>query len=111
MLTLKLAFAGIGHLIGDYSVMVIIAGLLIAAAIFSTAIPYVGPFLTKFRADLLWCAAFIIGCLLWGAHIQHDDNLRWEAKAGLIDKTVHKATTKADHAPASTGHSRWETNK
>jgi len=114
MLALHLAFAGIGHLIAAYSIMVVLAGALIAAAVASDWIPVIGPYLTKFRADLFWAAAVIIACLFWGAHIQHDTNLAWEAKQVVLDKAVTKIvkqTTPRPNAKHKAPHDRWDNSR
>jgi hypothetical protein len=111
MIALKLAVAGIGHLVADYSALSVLAGGLIALAFLSQFIPVVGPFLTKFRADLLWAAALLIAMLLWGAHIQHDTNLQWQAKQAVLDKAVEKIVTQTTPKPAASHKAprdRWD---
>lgn len=114
MLTLSLAFAGIWHLLVDYMGLFALAGVLIAAAIFSTMIPIVGPLLTALRADLLWAAAVIIACLLWGLHIQHDTNLAWQAKQAVLDKAVEKIVTQTAPKPTKphkAPYDRWDNRR
>ena len=114
MIVLQLALAGIWHLVADYSVLVVLAGGLIALAVLSQFIPVIGPFLGKFRVDLLWAAALIIAMLLWGAHIQHDTNLQWQAKQVVLDKAVMKIvkqTTPRPNAKHKAPHDRWDNSR
>jgi hypothetical protein len=94
-LTIKLAFAGIGHLLADYSIASLVAGALLVGSFFVDEVPLLG----KVSADMRWAAVFIIGCLVWGAHIQHDDDLRWMAKQTVINGAVSHATTKPNVDP------------
>ena len=114
MLFLSLFFAGIWHLVADYSILAILAGCCIAAAFFSQFIPVIGPFLGKLRIDFMWAAALFIAMLLWGGHIQHDTNLQWEAKQAVLNKAVTKIvkqTTPRPNAKHKAPRDRWDNSK
>ena len=107
MLFLQLAFAGIWHLIADYSILTIIAGALIVGSFFVDEVPFLG----KISADMRWVAVVLIAMLLWGAHIQHDDDLRWQAKQVALDKAVARVvaqTAPKPNAKHTAPHDRWD---
>ena len=106
---IRLAFVGMGHLIADYSIAVVVAAALIVGSFFIGAIPVVGVLLGKFRIDMLWAGGLIIACLLWGAKIEHDTNLHWQAKAAMVDTGIATATKKSVEKPSAP--SRWETKE
>ena len=107
MLVLHLAFAGIWHLLVDYLGMFAFAAVLIVGSFFVDEVPFLG----KVSADMRWVAAGIIACLLWGAHIQHDDDLRWEAKQAVLDKAVERVvgqTAPKPNAKHTAPRDRWD---
>lgn len=110
MLFLSLAFAGIWHLIVDYLGMFAFAAVLIIGSFLVGEVPFFG----KISADMRWVAAAIVACLLWGAHIQHDTDLRWEAKQAVLNKAVSKIvvqTTPRPNAKHKAPRDRWDNPK
>ena len=106
LFAIKVALSGLGNLLWDYSWTTLLAAGLIIGSFFVDEIPVLG---YKVAADMRWAAVCILGCLLWGAHIEHDTNLHWEAKQATIDKAVTDAGKKAIEHPSAPG--RWETDQ
>ena len=107
MLWLKLASAGLWHLIVDYALgSSLIAALLLAAFGLSLIgrIPLIGTALASMLAplklDLIWAAVAVAGAILWGAHMQRDEHARCVAKETVIVHAVDEAV-KGATAPAA----------
>jgi len=114
ILFLTIAFAGVWHLVADYSILVILAGGCIALAFLSQFIPVIGPFLGKLRIDFLWAAAVFVAMLIWGGHIQHDTDLRWQAKQAVLNQAVGKivtSTTPRPNAKHKAPADKWDNPK
>jgi hypothetical protein len=88
---IQLAFAGLGGFIWHWGLgigLLIICGL---AYFLSDSIPVIGPFLTKFRKDILWIAAGIAIFMAGQVVGAKDEAKRCTAKTVVIEKVVGKA--------------------
>lgn len=108
MLTLQLLFAGIWSQIWHWGTGIGIIVILLAMAYFTTAIPFIGPWLGNARKDLLW-AAFGVGLLLTGEAIgAHDQAKKSDAKKIVIEQHVDKVVKKAKTPRARAAKDRWD---
>ena len=115
MLALKLAAAGLWHIIVDYALgSSLIAGLLVAAFGLSLIgkIPLIGAVLAKILAplklDLIWAAVAVAGAILWGAHMQRDEHARCVAKETVIVRAVDSAVKAAKRPAAQKQADPWD---
>lgn len=108
--SMQLMFAGIWPMLFHWGLGVFAIGVLLAAAFFTTSIPFIGPYLTGLRSQLLWAAAGV-GLLLAGQWIgAHDANRRCEAKTIVIEKIVTKVVKGAERN-AGKRLDKWDTNQ
>ena len=101
-------FAGITAFIIHWGFWGSLAAGLVAAGLFSSMIPVIGPYLTAIRRDLYWAA---FGCVLimFGMYQgARDATARCEAKQVVITKTVTKAVTKTKTPSAQKQNDRWD---
>src|SRR5689334_18964529 len=105
---LQSTFAGAWSYIWHWGAGVAAIIILVAAAIFSTSIPIIGPYLTRFRDELLWLA-FCIAVLLAGMWVgSHDEAKRCDKKAVVIEKIV-KQVVKGTTTPRATKQKdKWD---
>lgn len=108
LLWLKLAFAGLGALIWHWGIGVGLIVIILALEVLSDSVPVIGPYLGRFRKDLLWIAAGI-ALVLVGEYVgARDMQNRCAAQAAAIDKAVNRAVTGATVDP---GTDRWDTDQ
>lgn len=96
--TLKLAFAGVWSYILHWGIGVALIIGFVAAGYFTTAIPFIGPYLTGMRSHLYWaavCVALVLAGHVIGAR---DEASRCQAKAIVIEHTVVQTVEKVVRA-------------
>jgi hypothetical protein len=99
--TIQLMFAGIWAGVWHWGVGIALIILLVGGAIFSQAIPVIGPYLTPIRKDMLWAAA-IIAVFLGGQYLGgRDATARCTAREVVVEKVVDKVVTGVETDPAN----------
>lgn len=106
--SIELALAGLWSYVVSWGLAVALLVGLLAAALFTTAIPVIGPYLKDMRAHLLW-AAFGV-CLYIGGMYSGGaaEKRRGVAKQVVIEKTVTNAVTKTDSLKYRKMQDRWD---
>ncbi len=110
---LQSLFAGAWAFIWHWGTGIALIILLCAGAYFTTAVPVLGPFLGRFRKDLLWAAA-AIAVFLGGQYIgAQDANRRCAAKQEIVKERVNSIVdgVKSEKPPAdgSAPRDKWDT--
>lgn len=102
--SLQLMFAGAGSFIFHWGTGV--ALLILCAVIYfaSASIPVIGPWLGKFREQILWVAAAIAVFMAGQAIGARDASNRCEAKQIIVERVVTKVV---DSAKKSTTKDKW----
>jgi hypothetical protein len=114
MFAIKLAFAGIGHLVAHWSIgVLIIAACVVIEFASGWLIGYV-PILEK---PVIWLQKRVIfiaagtALVLLGEYIgARDIAARCDAKAAVVNSEVHKAVTRAK-PPAAGTRGKWDTDQ
>lgn len=88
LLSWQIFFAGLWAQLWSLSWPVIAIVLLLAAAIFSTSIPIIGPWLTGIRTWLFVAAAFIAAYLVGEVHGINVSDAKWKARSDIVKKKV-----------------------
>jgi hypothetical protein len=102
---IKMAFAGLWAFIFSWGLGVAIIIGLLAAAYFTTAVPFIGPYLKDARSHLLW-AAFVVAVFLAGQYTgAHNATKRHEAQQTIVEQTVDKAL---DNAKKDKSKDKWD---
>lgn len=108
MFFLKLAGAGLWAEIWHWGTGAGLIILCLAGAYFTTAIPFIGPYLTHARKDLLWAAAVIAVFMGGQALGEHDANRRNAAKQIVVEQHVDKVVQKTTTPKYRKMKDRWD---
>lgn len=105
---LKMAFAGIWGFVFSWGLGVGLIICLLAAAYFTTAVPFIGPYLSGMRAHLLWAALGV--AIFLGGHYVGASNAtaRCEAKQVIVDDIVDDAVAKTKTPAARGAKDKWD---
>lgn len=109
--SIQLAFAGLGHYVLHWGIWGGLAAGLVALALFSSAIPVVGPYLTALRKDLLWAA---FGCVLimYGMFQGgRDAEARCVAKQKVVVMRVDKVVQRTKTPKYRAKHDRYSNSR
>ena len=114
MFAIKLALAGLGHLIVHWSLGLTIIAICVVlefgAGFIETEIPIIKPAVEWVQKYILYIA-ICTGLILLGEWIGASDMAgRCDAKAAVVSQQVHKAVTKSKKIP-SAQRGRWDTDQ
>lgn len=105
---IALAFAGAWSQVWHFGTGVALIVLLVAAAIFTTSIPVIGPYLQGARNHLLW-AALGVGLFVGGQWLgAHDANKRHAAQQVVVEQHVDTVVEKTKSPRLIKQKDKWD---
>lgn len=108
MLSLSLLFAGLWAYIWQWGLAFVVMAGLLTAAVMSTAIPVIGPYLGQVRVHLAWAALAIALFMAGWTQGARTASARAEAKQVVIERNVTRAVKEAKDPSINNWPDRWD---
>ena len=108
MQTLNLLTAGLWSYVWQWSLAFTLMAGLITAAVMTTAIPVIGPYLGAIRAHLAWAALAIALFMVGWTQGAKTSSARTEAKQIVIERNVTRAVEGAKKPSVQGWPDRWD---